>query len=131
MGLVLVDSSVWIEQIRSKGVLERHVDFASIVTCGPVVQEVLQGILDGKVYETMRDTFIEMPKVEDPLSFETFLEAAKTYRTLRSKGFTIRSPNDCLIAACAIRNNVQLLHADRDFDVIARFTMLQAVSLSG
>jgi predicted nucleic acid-binding protein len=72
-----------------------------------------------------------MPKVEDPLSFDAVLEAAEIYRLLRSHGFTIRSPNDCLIASCAIRNRVSLLHADRDFDVIARFTMLQAVSLSG
>lgn len=113
------------------GILERHVKFEQIVTCGPVVQEVLQGIDDPTVYRTMRNTFIEMPKIEDPLSFEVFLEASHMYRLLRAKGFTIRSPNDCLIAACAIRNRVPLLHADRDYDVIARFTMLQAVSLSG
>lgn len=74
----------------------------------------------------MRNTFIEMRKVEDPMSFDAFLKAAEIYRLLRIKGFTIGSPNDCLIAACAIRNEVPLLHADRDFDVIARFTLLQA-----
>ncbi len=41
-------------------------------------------------------------------------------------GFTIRSPFDCLIAACAIRNGVSLLHSDRDFNTIARFTRLQS-----
>ena len=38
----------------------------------------------------------------------------------------IRSSVDCLIAACAIRNGVPILHSDRDFDAIARFTPLQS-----
>ena len=43
--MVLVDTSVWIEVFRRPaGVrLEDHVDFDEVVTCLPVVQEVLQG----------------------------------------------------------------------------------------
>jgi predicted nucleic acid-binding protein len=41
-------------------------------------------------------------------------------------GVTIRSSVDCLIAACAIRNGLPILHSDRDFDAIARFTPLQS-----
>jgi predicted nucleic acid-binding protein len=64
--------------------------------------------------------------VESPLSVEVFEEAAQIYRTGRATGFTIRSALDCLIAACAIRNGVPLLHSDRDFNTIARFTRLQS-----
>ncbi len=44
----------------------------------------------------------------------------------RMNGITIRSANDCLIAASAILNRIELLHADRDFDYIAGITNLQA-----
>lgn len=40
-------------------------------------------------------------------------------------GEPVRSGMDCLIAAVAIRDDATLLHADRDFDVIARHTELR------
>ena len=40
---------------------------------------------------------------------------------------TIRSLTDCLIAAIAIRNDVALLHVDRDFDRLAEHTRLRCV----
>jgi predicted nucleic acid-binding protein len=64
--------------------------------------------------------------MEEGLSVDVFEEAAQIYRTGRMTGFTIRSPFDCLIAACAIRNGASLLHSDRDFNTIARFTRLQS-----
>ena len=44
--MVLVDTSIWIEVLRRDSGLdiESLVDFDEIVTCPPVVQEVLQGI---------------------------------------------------------------------------------------
>jgi len=43
--VVLVDTSAWIEVFRkpSRLAIESAVDFDDIVTCLPVVQEVLQG----------------------------------------------------------------------------------------
>ena len=32
---------------------------------------------------------------------------------------TLRSPNDCLVAACAVEADEPLLHADKDFERIA------------
>jgi hypothetical protein len=46
------------------------------------------------------------------------------------RGITIRSSNDCLIAATAILNRIELLHADRDFDYIAEITNLQARNIN-
>jgi len=54
------------------------------------------------------------------------LQRSRNYRTGRALGVTIRSSVDCLIAACAIRNGLPILHSDRDFDAIARFTPLQS-----
>ena len=40
---------------------------------------------------------------------------------------TIRSLVDCLIARVAVRNDVPLLYADRDFDLLAQLTPLRVV----
>lgn len=56
--------------------------------------------------------------------------AASLYRACRAGGATPRSQLDCLIAAVAIRENVPVLHADRDFDAIARHTPLRVAPLA-
>jgi predicted nucleic acid-binding protein len=38
---------------------------------------------------------------------------------------TIRSGVDCVIAACAIRHDLEVLHADRDYPAIAKVSSLQ------
>ena len=43
---------------------------------------------------------------------------------------TPRSQIDCLIAAVAVRVGVAVLHADRDYESIARLSPLRVVSLS-
>jgi predicted nucleic acid-binding protein len=65
-----------------------------------------------------------------PLPLSRFEYAAEIYRSLRVRGITIRSSNDCLIAASAILNGIELLHADRDFDYIADITNLQARNIN-
>jgi len=48
-----------------------------------------------------------------------YRSAAAMYRECRRRGTTIRRLPDCLIAAVAIRVDVELLHRDVDFDAIA------------
>lgn len=57
-------------------------------------------------------------------------DAAALYRRCRQAGTTPRSLIDCVIASVAIRSDVELLHTDRDFDLIARHSSLKLVSLS-
>ena len=51
--------------------------------------------------------------------------AATLYRACRRGGDTVRTMLDCLIAAVAIDADLPVLHADRDFDVLARHTPLR------
>ena len=51
-------------------------------------------------------------------------EAAVLYRTCRRRGETVRKLIDCLIAATAMRAAIPILHADNDFEVLARHTPL-------
>jgi len=62
-----------------------------------------------------------------PMTQQTFIFAADIYRTLRKNGLTIRKTADCLIAAVAIENNIQLLHNDRDFSMVATYFSLKFV----
>ena len=53
-----------------------------------------------------------------------WLDAATIYRELRWRGVVVRSQIDTLISAAAIRLDVPVLHHDRDFGHIARYTPL-------
>jgi len=54
-----------------------------------------------------------------------FLEAAELYRAARRNGLTVRSGVDCLIAACALRHALEVLHHDRDYSALARVSDLR------
>lgn len=124
--MVLVDTSVWVEVLRKppRVDLEAVVAFDEIVTCLPVVQEVLQGIDDERAFQVAREALYALPIVEAPLTQGVFDEAVSLYRTARRAGVTVRSSVDCLIAACALRNGVTVLHYDRDFPSLARVSSL-------
>jgi predicted nucleic acid-binding protein len=125
--MILVDTSVWIELLGGRGRRPNPEDLVQFVTCGPIIQEVIQGLREGKTSESFRDGFLAMPKLSDPLPAELFLEAAEIYRDGRRRALTIRSSADCLIAAIGIANSVPIWHRDRDFTAIARFTRLRVM----
>jgi len=129
--VVLVDTSVWIEVFRkpSKFKLESVLEFDEVVTCLPVVHEVLQGFRDDGAYAMARDAMLALPIVESPLRRVVFLEATDLYRRARRTERTVRSGVDCLIAACAIRNSLAVFHRDRDFDGLAEISELDVRSI--
>jgi predicted nucleic acid-binding protein len=125
--VVLIDTSVWIEVFRkpSRLRLESVVDLDEIITCLPVIQEVLQGFQDERAFRLAREAMFSFPAIESPLPSEVFEEAAQLYRSARRAGVTIRSGADCLIAACAIRHGFPILHHDRDFTRLAQVSPLE------
>ncbi|MGI8617908.1 MAG: type II toxin-antitoxin system VapC family toxin [Gemmatimonadaceae bacterium] len=130
--MVLVDTSVWIEifRKRSRASLETLVDFDDVVTCLPVIQEVLQGFVDERAFTLAREAMHALPVVESPLQSVVFDQATTLYRAARRAGFTVRSGVDCLIAACALRHGLEVLHHDRDYDAIARVSFLRSRRLT-
>jgi predicted nucleic acid-binding protein len=122
--VVLVDSSAWIEVLR--GALDlRRVVRGVVAVCPPVVQEVLQGARSEREYQFSREMLLRARMLEPSMYLDVFEEAAQLYRACRAAGFTIRSSHDCLVAVCAIRNDVPLLHGDSDFEHIARVSALR------
>lgn len=130
--MVLVDTSVWIEFFRrgSSFDLEKVVAFDDVVTCLPVIQEVLQGFRDERAFRIASQSMRQLPIVESPLGAHVFDDAVHLYRSTRRTGSTIRSSVDCLIAACALRHNLTVLHRDRDFDVLSRVAPLRTQNIS-
>jgi predicted nucleic acid-binding protein len=124
--MMLVDTSVWIELLNGKlGLKLTEADLLDFVTCGPILQEVLQGLRDDPATESLRESLLALPVLSDPVPIALFLAAAEIYRLGRAKGYTIRSSTDCLIAAIAIENGVPVWHKDRDFEAVARYTSLR------
>jgi predicted nucleic acid-binding protein len=126
--MILVDTSIWIELLagRPRYVI-REDDLQRFVTCGPVVQEVLQGLRPGLQSDAFRAAFLAIPVLSNPVPLGLFIAAAEIYRQGRRRGIAIRSSADCLIAAIAIEHGIPVWHRDRDFSAIARYTALEAV----
>ena len=126
---MLVDTSVWIDFFAARNtaqvaVLESSIDQREdLCLCGVVLTEVLQGIRDDKQYKQTESVLSNL--IYLPMDQSTFLLAANIYRTLRSRGITIRNSVDCMIAAVCIEHKADLLHNDRDFDHIADVSDLQ------
>jgi hypothetical protein len=126
--VVLVDTSVWVQVFRrpARVRLDDVVDFEEVVTCLPVIQEVLQGFADERAFVLVRDAMRALPVVESPLGLDLVDQAVELYRSARRAGLTVRSGVDCLVAACAIRHGLTVLHCDRDFDALARISPLDS-----
>ena len=125
--MVLVDTSVWVEFFRrpARINLPAVVDLDEVVTCLPVVQEVLQGFRDEAAFALASESMLALPMVEAPLRQDVFEDAVSLYRRARVAGITVRSSVDCLIAACALRNGLTVLHRDRDYGLLARVSPLE------
>jgi len=123
--MILVDTSVWIELLKARPARWVSEDeLANFATCGPIVQELLQGLREDPASERFRESLLALPVLGDPLPLRTFVSAAGIYRLGRAKGYTIRSSVDCLIAAIAIEHGVTVWHRGRDYERIARYTSL-------
>lgn len=120
--MVLVDTGVWIDFLGGRTTPEVSVvvalleDNETISYTGQILQELLQGCPDGNDAQTIEDHF--EPFIELLPQRSSYRLAAKIYRDCRKQGYTIRSSVDCLIAACAIENECQVHHKDRDFRFI-------------
>jgi predicted nucleic acid-binding protein len=126
---VLVDTSAWVDFFNGHPSPEADAlahligEEADVLTCGLIVAEVLQGLRRPKTRTSIERHFLDMEWLT-PREPETYIEAANLYRELRSRGVTIRSTIDCLIAQLANEGNVLLLSKDRDLRLIIESELL-------
>lgn len=119
----LFDTSVWIDFFNGKenkeiNLLTHYIEEdLPVHICPVILQEVLQGIANDKHFFNVKESFLELNMLKEEPT-EAAVGAAEIYRSLRKKGITIRKSNDCLIAWYALKNSLEIVHNDRDFDLI-------------
>lgn len=129
--MTLVDSSVWIAQLRGEQT-EATARLAYLVRREPVLigdlimLEVLQGARD-TAHATAIERGLRAFTVVPLLSPDLAPLAAAHYRKLRAMGLTIRKTADLIIGTYCLANDHALLHDDRDFAVMAQHLGLRVV----
>jgi predicted nucleic acid-binding protein len=132
--VILIDTSAWVEYFRATGspaavrvrrLLAEHM--TEVAMCEPVAMEILAGASEA-TYVRLERLVNGLPTLAFDVTAD-FRNAAGIYRAARRGGRTIRSLNDCLIAAVAIRHQADVLHRGADFDVIASIAPLVSTSL--
>jgi hypothetical protein len=117
--LIAVDSSTWIDRLRSRAspaveklgqILEEQV----IVVGDIVLLEILQGARDD-LQASKLERLMTRYHIVEMLDTKIAIRCASNFRTLRSKGFTVRKTPDLIIGTWCIENDCPLLHNDRDF----------------
>lgn len=131
--MLLVDTSAWVEVFRrpARLTIDELGGLDELVTCLSVIQEVLQGFHDERAFRLARESMFALPIVESPLGRDVVEEGVELYRFARRGAFAVRSSVDCLIAACALRHGLTVVHRDRDFAAIARVSALRHRDLAG
>ncbi|MGQ0433800.1 MAG: type II toxin-antitoxin system VapC family toxin [Microthrixaceae bacterium] len=130
---MIADTSAWVEYLRStgsaphlalRGAIERG---GSVVVPELVVMEILVGAGDERMARRLR-TLLHSFEVVPLAPLLDSERAAALQRQCRAAGRPVRNMVDCMIAAMAIRLSEPVLHADRDFDVLATVTDLEVVT---
>lgn len=129
--MVIVDTTVWVDYFR--GVRNAETDWLDAELDGQrlgimdlIICEVLQGVRDDAAATEVERLLLKLHVFEIG-GVELAREAARNYRTLRSRGHTVRKTIDCLIATFCVREQHSLLHRDRDFDPFEQFLELSVV----
>ncbi len=117
--MILVDSSVWIAQLRGQRTaatakLEAAAVREPLLLGDLILLEVLQGARDeihaARIERALR-TYAVVPLLDADLA----VKAARNYRRLGELGVTLRKTADLIIGTFCIEHRHTLLHDDRDF----------------
>ena len=123
---VIVDTSVWSLALRRNkpvtdlviGKLTRVIATGRVILPGVIRQEILSGIRDQKVYETLRDKLSAFPDYQ--LKVDDYETAAEFFNICRRHG--VQGANtDFLICAIAHRHDCSILTTDKDFELFAKY----------
>jgi predicted nucleic acid-binding protein len=128
--VIVVDTSVWIDVLNNRATRQADHCVALIEDGQPVAltdvifTEILQGISSPDEAARVEHHLRAFPILRLS-TLDDFALAAELYRTARAAGVTVRKTLDCLIAATCVAADAPLLHADRDFDLLAGCTALR------
>lgn len=131
---MLVDTSVWIDYFNGHAspqadrLAQAIADAESIALPGFVWTEILLGLRSESEAARIAGLLDAFEYVQEP-DRSDYIAAAGIYRDCRSRGYTIRSTIDCVIAQLCIRDRRTILCKDRDFQAISRYFSLRLVDV--
>ena len=122
--MILVDTSVWIDYFNGRvtpqtNALDVSLGREPILIGDLILTEVLQGFRQDAEYGKAR-LLLDSLELRALGGRQVALAAADHYRMLRRLGITPRKTIDMIIAAYCLVNALELLHCDRDFDVLEK-----------
>jgi predicted nucleic acid-binding protein len=122
--VIVVDTSVWIDYFNGvptpqAGLLDELLGERVLAVGDLILAELLQGFateLDAKRALSLLEPleFLEMA------GRDVAIQSAANYRRLRRRGVTVRKTMDMLIGTYCLMHDHEILHNDRDFDVLAK-----------
>jgi predicted nucleic acid-binding protein len=117
--MILIDSTVWIAQLRGEQTtatakLEAVAAREPLLLGDLILLEILQGARDG-AHARLIERGLRQYTMVQLLNRDMALRAARNYRRLRELGITIRKTADIIIGTYCIEHRHSLLHDDRDF----------------
>lgn len=129
--MIIVDTTVWIDYLRGTANphtdwLDRELNQQRLGLTDLILCEILQGVREDSTFARVQ---------RDMCRFEVFatggvelaVASAQNFRSLRTRGCTIRKTIDCLIATFCIQEGHELLHRDSDFQGFEDFLGLQVI----
>ncbi|MGA9389280.1 MAG: PIN domain nuclease [Candidatus Sulfotelmatobacter sp.] len=133
--MVVVDTTVWIDYLRGvenpetlwldSQLERRRLGLTDLTLC-----EVLQGIRSAERFVQVQRELLKFQIFQTGGS-ELAIAAARNYRDLRERGYTVRKTIDCLIATFCLHGKHELLLRDRDFDGFEKVLGLKVVHPAG
>lgn len=133
MPAFVADTGVWIDFLAGRptsAVMHLRDALRRVSRIGltdVILTEVLQGLREDDVARVeSRLAIFPVLRLAD---LDDFRRAAALHRAVRRKGLVVRRTSDCLIASVCIREDVPLLHDDRDFDHVAAVSELRVVAV--
>lgn len=129
--MTIVDTTIWIDYLGGRSNphtewLDRELNQQRLGLTDIILCETLQGIRDDATF-TRVQRHLSHFEVFDTGGETLAVAAAKNYRSLRSRGHTVRKTIDCLIATFCLTEGHALLHRDRDFDPFEKYLGLRVV----
>ena len=109
------------EELALRGELAELIREGRVVLLGPIRQEVLSGISDGRMFTRLRDHLVAFG--DEQLGVADYEEAARCHNACRTAGVA-GSATDFLICATALRRNLAIFTTDRDFHHYAEILMI-------
>lgn len=129
--MIFVDTSVWVDFFNGQdshkiSYLIEAIQTERVAIGDLIYTEVLQGFWSDREFKICRSLLDSLVMFE-MVGKNIALKSAENYRRLKKSGVTIRKTIDVLIATFCIENGHDLLHSDRDFDLIARHLALSII----